>query len=145
MYRNVSRIIAWPKCAEDLVAGTTPVEPANREKAMAVGSIGSSSISGASATAGSNVQTTIAALERQLAQVEKEISKVASDSSLSADLKQQELALYQAQAQLIEAEIQQLQLQQAQQKQAQEASKAKAQSSSDNRTTPATSTIDVVA
>jgi len=110
---------------------------------MAVGSIGSSSISGSSATSGSNDQTTIAALERQLAQVEKKISKVASDSSLSADLKQQELALYQAQAQLIETEIQQLQ--QAQQKQTQEASKAKAQSSSDNRTTPATSTLDVVA
>jgi TolA-binding protein len=112
---------------------------------MAVGSIGSSSISGSSTTSGSNVQATVAALERQLAQIESKISKVASDSSLSADLKQQELALYQVQAQLIEAQIQQLQLKQAQQKQAQETSKAKTQSSSDNRTTPATSTIDVVA
>ena len=112
---------------------------------MAVGSIGSSSISGSSTTSGSNVQATVAALERQLAQIEKKISKVTSDSSLSADLKQQELALYQARAQIIEAQIQQLQLQQAQQKQAQETSKAKTQSSSDNRTTPETSTIDVVA
>lgn len=98
-----------------------------------------------STTSGSNVQSTIAALERQFAQIEKKISKVTSDSSLSADLKQQELTLYQAQAQLIEAQIQQLQLQQAQQKQAQETSKAKPQSDSDNRTTPAISTINVVA
>jgi FlxA-like protein/Actin cytoskeleton-regulatory complex protein END3 len=143
MSRNVSRIITWPNCAEEPVAGTASVEPANQEKAMAVGSMGSSSISGSSTTSGSNVQATVAALERQLAQIEKKISKVTSDSSLSADLKQQELALYQVQAQLIEAQIQQLQ--QAQQKQVQETSKAKTQSSSDNRTTPATSTIDVVA
>jgi hypothetical protein len=110
---------------------------------MAVGSIGSSSISGSSATGGANAQATIAALERQLAQIEKKISNVARDSSLSADQKQQELALYQAQAQLIEAQIQQLQ--QAQQKQAQETTKATTPSISDNRTLPATSTIDVVA
>jgi hypothetical protein len=143
MPRNVLRIIAWPDCAEDPGAGTTPVEPANQEKAMAVGSIGSSSTSGSSVTAGSSAQATIVALERQLAQIEKKISKVASDSRLSADLKQQEIALYQAQAQLIEAQIQQLQ--HAQQKQTQETSKAKTQSISDNRKPPATSTIDVVA
>ena len=110
---------------------------------MAVGSIGSSSISGSSTTSGSNAQATIAALERQLAQIEKKISTVTSDSSLSADLKEQQLALYQLQVQLIEVQIQQLQ--RAQQKQAQETSTAKTQSSSDNRTTPATSTIEVVA
>jgi len=117
---------------------------------LAITSVGNSSNSALSASGGPSNQGAIVALERQLTKVQKKIREVASDDSLSADVKQQELALYQAQAQMIEAQIQQLQ-QQAQQKQAQAvanaqaASKTKSPSSSDSQAASASSKIDVVA
>jgi hypothetical protein len=117
---------------------------------MAVTSIGSSSVSALTASGGSGNKGSIVALERQLNQIQKKIRDVTSDDSLSAQVKQEELALYQVQAQGIEAQIQQLQ-QQVQQKQAQalantqEASKTKSQSSSDSQAASANSKTDVVA
>jgi len=97
------------------------------------------------ASASGNPQSTIASLERQLTQVEKKINEVSRDQSLSAEAKQEELALYQAQEQLIEAQIQQIQQQQEQQSMARAAAKQETGGTTSNKEKTAKSLIDVVA
>jgi pantothenate synthetase len=84
-------------------------------------------------------------LERQLVQVERKIAQVSRDQSLSAEAKQEALALYQAQAQMIEAQIQQLQQQQQQQRLARTAAAQQAKDVASSQQDSGPSKIDVVA
>ena len=131
-------VIILPKRAD------SPGVIGTRKDAMVINA-GSSVSNTASASGSGNPQSTIASLERQLTKVEKKISEVSRDKSLSAEAKQEELALYQEQEQLIEAQIQQIQQQQEQQSLARAAAKQAAGATTSNQKKTTTSLIDVVA
>jgi hypothetical protein len=138
-FQRDTSVIIPPKRAD------SPGVKGTRKDAMAINSC--SSVSTVPPASG-NPQSTIASLERQLTQVEKKINEVSRDQSLSAEAKQEELALYQAQEQLIEAQIQQIQQQQEQQEQqsmARAAAKQETGGTPSNKEKTTKSLIDVVA
>ncbi len=101
---------------------------------MQVNSVGNMTVQSSSGDQGS-----ITALERQRDQVQQKIRALASDKTMDAKQKQEELALYQAQLQIIEAQIEQLLAKQAQAKaQAASAHPARSQSSEESGQTEAT-------
>jgi hypothetical protein len=112
---------------------------------VAINTISSPSSALPPSSSSGNAQSAIAALERQLVQVEKKIAQVSRDQTLSAEAKQETLALYQAQAQMIEAQIQQLQQQQQQQRLARTAAEQQTKDVQSGQQKSGSSKIDVVA